>query len=281
VTGPCEVDESVRHLVELGYVDPLVVAAQRRRDAESLESSLKQSRGRLEAGKLAAAIKLLKQLAVQAPEALGPHRLLARAYFRAGELDAALGELRWLEVHGYEHAESALLRATIALRRRELAGAIDQAQYARCLQNPLPAADVLLGEAYFRCGELQSARAAFQSALDSDGANAAALAGVAAVCLREGEFESSVDWALQALDEDMRQPAVHYRLSLALLGMERRVEAAAALEMAVQLDSRFAAPHRRLASLYDNDDAPRAAEHRRRGREIVALRRADRARRVL
>ena len=278
-TGHCEVDESVRHLVELGYVDPLVAAGQRRREAESLEVSLKQALERLDAGEIAAAMALLKQLAEQAPEALGPHRLLARAYSRAGELDAALDELRWIEVHGYEHAEFALLRATIALRRRELSEAIDQALYARCLHDPLPAADVVLGEAHFRRGDFQSARAAFQSALDSDSGNVAALAGFTAICLREGDFESSVDWALQALDEDIRQPAVHYRLGLALLGMDRRVEAAAAMEMAAQLDSRLAAPHRCLATLYDVEDAPRAAEHRRRGREIVALRRGEQTRR--
>ncbi len=270
---------SVQHLVELGYVDPLAVARQQQREAAFLEDSLKQALRLLESGVLVGAIDLLGRLAEQSPHASGPHRLLARAYFRAGEFDAARGELRWLEMHGFEHAEFALLRATIALRRRELSEAIDQAEYARHLHDPLPAADVILGEAHYRCGEIQSAEAAYHRALDAESHSVAAFAGLAATSLRRGDFESSVDWALQALAEDMQLPAVHYRLGLALLRIGRQVEAATALEMAAQLSPQLAGPHRWLAEIYDSSDVPRAAEHCRLGREIVAHRRGERARR--
>jgi tetratricopeptide (TPR) repeat protein len=114
-------------------------------------------------------------------------------------------------------------------------------------------------------------------ALAADSRNAAALAGRAACCLRRDELESSVDWALQALDEDMRQPAAHYRLGLALMRMDRFTEAAAALEMAAQLIPQLAGPHRWLAAIYEGTDGVRAAEHRRLGREIINRRRRARA----
>ncbi len=270
---------SVQHLIELGYEDPLAAALQKQRDAELLQDSLKEALRRLEAGELAGAIDLLKRLAEQSPESHGPHRLLARAYFRGGDLGAAMRELRWLEVHGFEHAEFALLRATIALGRRELSEALDQAGYARCLQDPSPAADVILGQAYYRRGEIQSAEAAYHRALGAEPRNVAALAGLAAVCLRRGDFESSVDWALQALDEDMRRPAVHYRLGLALLRIGRQAEAAAALELAARMNPHLAGPHRWLAGIYAESDEVRAAEHRRMGREIIARHRSERSHR--
>lgn len=267
----------VEHLIELGYEDPLAAALQKQREAELLQDSLKEALRLLESSELADATALLRRLAEQSPESFGPHRLLARAYFRSGDLDAATRELRWLEVHGFEHAEFALLRATIALGRRELSEALDQADYARCLQDPLPAAEVILGEAYYRRGEIQSAEAAYHRALGAEPRHVAALGGLAAVCLRRGDFESSVDWALQALDEDMRRPAVHYRLGLALLRIGRQAEAAAALELAARMNPNFAGPHRWLAGIFAGSDEGRAAKHRRMGREIVARRRSERA----
>jgi tetratricopeptide (TPR) repeat protein len=275
---PSEGCSSVAHLVELGYEDPLAVAEQRRRETELLEDALKQAQRLLDAREFADAITLLERLAKESPEHPSPHRLLARAYYHIGDFDRALGELWWLHVHAYEHAEFALLRASIALARRQLDEALDQAEYARCLQSPLPAADVLLGEAHFRRGELELAEAAYRRALNVEASNVAALAGLAAVNLRRGDLDASIDFALQALEVDMRLPAVHYRLGLALMLMGRHAEAATALGMATQLNPQLSGPHRWLERIYAGVDESKAADHATQGREVVARRRLERTR---
>ncbi len=266
----------MQHLVELGYSDPVQLAAERQRAAEALERSLREAGQLASAGRVADAVALLNPLAQREPASPRPRQALAQANLRAGDVEQALVHLRWLEIHGYEHAEFALMRAAIALQRRELDEALDQAQYALHLQQPLPAADVIRGEVQFRRGDLREAEEAYRRALDADSRCAAALAGMAAVALRRGDCESSVDWALRAIEVAPREPSVHYRLGWALARMGRREEAVAALRQAAKLGPHLAGPHRSIARLCAGVDEPGAAVHARMARAIVASRRGRR-----
>ena len=266
---------SVRHLFELGYEDPQEIAECRRREATLHEAKLDQARQLLDARSPAAAVALLEQIATKPVESPGLHWLLARAHFDVGNLNPALAELRWLETHGYERTEFALLRGSIALRQRRLREAIERAEYAHCLQQPCVQADILLGEAQYRLGDLSSAEASYRHALAEEGSNPSALAGLAAVALRRGKLEAAVDFALQALELNPRMATVHYRLGLALLRIERKQEAAAALNVAAQLAPQLAGPHRLLTLIYAGVDELKAAQHRSKAANIIAHRRAN------
>jgi tetratricopeptide (TPR) repeat protein len=263
-------------LIELGYEDPLTAAARERRAAQEFDEALKRAQALIETGRLADAIGGLNQLAEHAPATPRVRWLLARAYFQAGELNAAAAALQWLEWHGSEQAEFSVLRSTIALRRREFRVAIEQAEYARHLRTPLPAAELILGEAFFRTGELQAAAAAYRCALQADEPSPAALAGLAAISLRSGAYQEAVDWALQALENNIQLPSTHYRLGLALMHIGRQAEAIAALEAAARILPQLAGPHRWLARLYEPVDGERATQHRALGSQIVNRRRARR-----
>ncbi len=267
---------SVQHLIELCYDDPQAAAAQQRREAQESEEALKRAQALIEAGKHLDAIDLLNQLAARTHASPQPRWQLARAYFQTGEVDAAASALEWLQWHGFEHAEFAVLRGMIALRRREFQEAIDHAEYASCLRHPLPAAELILGEALFRIGKLEAAGAVYRRALPVDEQNAAAFAGLAAVSLRSGAFEEAVDLALRALEQNIQLPATHYRLGLALIHLGRQGEAIAALEAAARMAPQLAGPHRWLARVHEAAGSASAAEHRKLGRQIVARRRSRR-----
>ena len=267
---------SVQHLIELGYEDPLAVAAHQRRQAREFDEAVKRAQAWIEAGQFPDAIDCLNHLVEKTPASPEPRWLLARAYFRSGELDAAAGALEWLQWHGFEQAEFAVLRGMIALRRRAFREAIEQAEYASCLRHPLPAAELILGEAFFRIGELECAAAAYRRALQADEQDAAALAGLAAVSLRSGAYEEAVDRALQALEQNIQLPSTHYRLGLALMHLGRHGEAIAALEAAARMAPQLAGPHRWLARIHEATGNASAAEHRELGRRIVARRRVRR-----
>jgi tetratricopeptide (TPR) repeat protein len=240
---------SVAHLVELGYRDPVEEAAERRREAESLEAGLQQAQRLLNGGDVTQALPLLGQLADQWPQAAGPRWLLAQAEYRRGNLAAAGEYLFWLQMHGFERADFSLLWARIALAQRRLNEALEHAEYARFLHDPLPAADVIVGELHFRRGELELAAAEYQRALDHDDRNAAGLAGLAAVALRRGDFEAAVDWGLQSVEIDARPATTHYRLGLALMHLGHKAEAQAAFEAAMRLNPRLRGPRRWLSQL--------------------------------
>jgi tetratricopeptide (TPR) repeat protein len=277
VAGSPEEAAAVRHLVELGYEDPLEVAIRAAALQRAQQSQLNRAEELLKAGELRAAIELLEAASQAAPDWTGCRHLLARAYFRAGRFGAAGETLDWLELHAVEHAELALMRAAMALKRRRLDEARDQAEYARCLQIPLPAAELILGEVHFRRRELDAAEAAYRSALRHGGSEAPAYAGLAAIALQRGEYELAVESSLEAVEQDFRLWPAHYRLGVALVQLERWPEARVALETAARLNPAIAGPYRWLAQLCNRqNDAAMAAEFRRRAHEVIERRRSNR-----
>jgi tetratricopeptide (TPR) repeat protein len=201
--------------------------------------------------------------------------LLAVAYYRAGKLSSALEQLEWLEFHGVEHAQLALLRATIELSRRRLDTALDQACYARHLGASLPGPEVVIGEVNLRRGNLDAADAAFQRATELAPADAGPVSGQAAVALRRGDDEAAIDLALHALELNLEFPLAHYRLGAALALRRQYPESRVAFEAFARLSPQKAAPYRWLALVCTAiGDNVAAHEYRQRGRRVIKQRRA-------
>jgi tetratricopeptide (TPR) repeat protein len=271
--------ESVRHLFDLGYQDPNDVAAHRRVEEQGRADELHRAESLLAGGRLAEAVSVLEQLAELTPGWPAPHRLLAPTYYVAHRFDDARQHLDWLRFRGIESAQLAELRARVELGARNLEAALDQANYARDLDEQMPGIDALIGDVHRRRGRLDDAEQAYHRELTRGPGNAAALSGLAALCLRRGDCPAAVDWALQALEQDFRLPLVHYRLGIALAALNRPEEAITALETAVKLRPHFAAPFRWMTEVARRQfhDPRRAAEYRRRGQECLRARRSQRA----
>ena len=268
---------SVQHLAALGYVDPWEVAAQRAAVQREQHQKLKESERLLEAGAVPAAIELLEAVVEADPDWATPRHLLARAYFRASRWADANAQLAWLEFHAVEHAELSLLRAKLAVRGRDWDAAREHAAYAKCLHEPLPAATLIVAEADYRLGALLDAEAAYREVLSANGPRAVALVGLAAIALRRGEWEESVDCSLQALEEEPRLALVHYRLGMALVVGRRTAEATTALETAAAVSPHLAGPYRWLAQLAAAEgDVELAGRRRQQAAEVIARRRAAR-----
>jgi tetratricopeptide (TPR) repeat protein len=246
--GSLEEQASGRHLLELGYADPLETAARESMRKRAQESELNRAGELLSAGDVGSAIELLERAVAGDDAWTAGRHWLARAYFRAGRLNETQKLLHWHEVHGVEHAELALMRARIALKRRKLDEALDSASYAKCLQDPLPEADLLIGEIHFRRNQLDAAEAAYTAA-ETRAPSAASAAGLAAIALRRRNAELAADQCLTALDRDMNHWPAHYRLGLALLQMEHWPEARLAFETVTRLQPELAGPHRFLSRL--------------------------------
>lgn len=274
VNSPVEL-ASVRHLAELGYEDPLDAAARRAIAERSRQAELARAQEHLNAGRTSEALTALERLIEAAPEWAPPRRALAIAHYHTGRLAAARQQLDWLELHAIEHAQLSLMRAAIDLSQRRLDAAIDQAQYARHLMATAAAPasvapDLIIGEAHVRRGELDAAEEAYARAHQQSPADAGALAGLAGVALRQGDDEAAVDWALQALEQNMETPLAHYLLGAGLVRLGQLAEARLALESFARLAPHRAAPYRWLAAICEQqEDGVAAAEFRERGRRIV------------
>ena len=275
VAGSPEELAAVRHLLDLGYTDPLQTAARQMAAERARQAALDQAEQLLRDGQAAEAIALLETAARNEPEWIAGRHWLARAYFRAGRIDETRELLDWLEAHGVEHPEILVMRAGIALGRRRLDEARDQAEYAKGLHAPLPQADVILGDVSFRRGDRQAADAAYRLAIKHMPRNAAAKTGLAAVALREESYEEAADWALRAIEDDPTRWQAHCHLGRALAQMERLAEARIALESSARLNSMRAAPYHWLAEVCELlGDRAGALSARQRAREVIARRRA-------
>jgi tetratricopeptide (TPR) repeat protein len=268
---------SVRHLADLGYVDPLETAARRADVLRAQQSQLDEAVRLLQRGDLLTAIELVEALIRTADDWHAPRRLLAQAYFAAERWAEAEAKLDWLRYNGFEGAELSLMRAKLALRRRCFDDAIEHAEYAIGLESPSPIAELVLGEAFYRKGQLQAAEEAYRRAAALPNYRAAAYTGLTAVALRQGDVENAVEHALAAVELEQRQTSAHYRLGLALAHLGKLTEARVALLAAARLNPAIAGPYRWVATICDRQgDAKTAAEFRRRAREVVQKRRAGR-----
>jgi len=274
----------VKHLADLGYVDPHDAALRRAVAERGRQVALGAAQESLAAGRLDEGVAALLRLCNEAPAWAPPRRLLATACYQLGRATEAREHLDWLELHAVEHAQLSLLRAAIDLAGRRLDSAEDHALYARHLSelNNAPVAagpELIVGEVRLRRGDAEGAEAAYRRALELAPGDARALTGLAGVALMRGDDEGAADLALEALEVDMKLALAHYRLGLALARMERWHEARVALETFARLGPRRAVALRRLARIAElQGDGAAVAEYRVRARRVVAERRKLRAR---
>jgi tetratricopeptide (TPR) repeat protein len=264
-------DQSVRHLVELGYVDPEEIAT---RDAETRRQQSAVLREATELslqGRLPEAAVLSEQLVNADPDWAAPRQLLAEIRYRQGQLVDAQAQLDWLTYHGVEHPRLALIGGAIALNQRDLPTALESLEYASYVDPDLPSVHTLYGCTLLRVGKLDQATDAFRRAAEQRPADARALDGLAAVCLRTRQFEEAADWALQAVEQNVQLFHAHYHLGLALMRLDRPQEALQALENSARVDRMRCAPYywlARVAELQLNSP-DLAARYRQQGRDIV------------
>jgi tetratricopeptide (TPR) repeat protein len=274
-----EDDESVGHLIELGYVDPDVVRARDAGLRQQLDADLQKARLLYKQGDLKESERLLTQLVRDDAGWASPHQLLAQLYYQTGRTDDAQSQLDWLVEHAVEHPSLALISAAMALSRREFASALDQLHYARHYEPDLAAIDTLIGTSHLRLSQLDQADESFRKAIEHDPNDARAHDGLAAIELRRGQFEQAASSALEALENDIRLYTAHCHLGLALMHLGRPQEAIAAFETAAKINPTRVAPYYWLSRIVREQlgDRDRAAKYEATGRAVIRQRRSTSA----
>jgi tetratricopeptide (TPR) repeat protein len=271
-------DESVRHLVELGYTDPRDVASQQTALRLCLKAEFDRATELISQGRGDDAAALLEKIAADDPEWVTPRQRLAEVHYNAGRWEKAQSELDWLANHGIEHPRLALVAGAIALARRDLQTALEELQYARHVEPNLPSVHTLLGSVFFRLGRWDDAEDAFRQAIQQKPDDARAHDGMAAVCLQHGEYEDAADWSLRALEQDMQLFSAHYRLGVALSHLNRPNEAIATLETSARVDPTRAAPYKWMSTIAASqlNDESSASRYRELGRATIRKHRESR-----
>lgn len=271
------VDEAVRHLVELGYEDPLECAAREQANKCRGETERNRALSLLDGGNCEEAIELLESLKSSYPEWIFPYELLADTYTHLKKYDLAKQELEFLIHHGAESAQLYFTLGRIALARREIDVALKHFHVAGRITERLRGLDFAKGTAQLKRREFTKAKQSLLSALDNDGPTASILDSLATCELGLMQYEKAAEFALAALEQDMQYAKAHYHLAIALVHLDRLTEAKQALEASSSLEPERLAPIRWLARLSSEylANPEQAKEYQRRGREIIRSRRSD------
>jgi tetratricopeptide (TPR) repeat protein len=267
-------DESVRHLAELGYVDPEEVAAREASLRSRLETELRRAVEMLGQGRTADATALLDTIVAENTTSIAPRQLLAEIHYRTGDWQEARAHMVWLDHHGVVSPKLASITGAMALANRDLRAALEELEYAARVEPELAGVQSLFGTALLRLGRLESAQTAFEQARQQNPADAQALDGLAAVALHQGDFEDAAHWALEALEQNMRLFRAHYHLGIALVRLQRIESAIEAFNACLQLDPTLAIPLRWLARIAQDhqQNGALAAQYRERARDIIRRR---------
>ena len=276
--APAESMEAVRHLIELGYIEPPDENVQRVVERTVEENQFNLARSLIDARQPTRAIALLEPLAARRPESVDYHRALFEAYFAVGRnADCRrIADAMW--ARGYRGPLVNLALGAVEMAERRAGPALERLKEAERVNPDVPGLQVLIGRAYVRLRAWELADAAFRRALQLNSDDDAAWHGLATAALGRGEFEAAAEHALHAIALRGDVPQSHYHLGVALARLGRPGDAVAAFGRALKIEPALVAAYGRLVELYEGvlAEPARARECRRRAEDVMLRRRLRR-----
>ncbi|HZN67089.1 MAG TPA: alkaline phosphatase family protein, partial [Tepidisphaeraceae bacterium] len=222
---PAESLEAVRHLIELGYVEPPDEDVRRTVERTLEENRYNLARSLLDAQQPTRAIDLLEPLAQERPGHTGCQVSLFEAYHAVGRTADArrIAEAMW--ERGYRGPLVHLALGVLDLAARRTASALQHLEEAERVNPDLPGLYVLIGQAYGRLRDWPRAQAAFERAVATDPDSESGWHGLSVAALSRCDYESAAEHALRAVGLKPDYPEAHYHLGVALSRLGRSPDA--------------------------------------------------------
>ena len=155
----------------------------------------------IETGNFDRATELLTKAAEIAPDAAAIRTQLAMSYLGTGSFDQAVGELRTAVDIGNDLGQADVMLTLTLIRQKDFDAAIDSGLklFAKQPENPVPAN--LLGVAYYRKGNADSARKYWTKALEIQPGYIAAATNLAKLEATKKNFDAAAGWYRQILEK--------------------------------------------------------------------------------
>jgi predicted AlkP superfamily phosphohydrolase/phosphomutase/tetratricopeptide (TPR) repeat protein len=258
---PAEAAQAINQLVELGYIAPPSDDVQ-----ETIRNTIRCNkislvRSLIQTPRMAQAVPLLRELIAEKKEDEWCVLTLARLHLDLGQLKEARAVLESAspEDKCSPHVQLMLADMAFAEGNREQALSHVEAASASGVSHHLLAVQV--GRAFLHLERWQEAVEAFQKSLATEPDNPAALDGMAAVHLAQGEWELAIEKSLEAVGLIHFFPEAHFHLAVGLEKFGKTREAITAYETALGLGYCPVALHGHLAEILQPIDPQKASEH--------------------
>ncbi len=171
-------------------------------------------------------------------------------------------------------ARERMLLAMVCMRRGEHAASLSHLEAVRDSGESIQGIDTRVGDALVRLGRFEEAEVAYEHALARDPDDAEALDGIGVVYLNAGKAAEAVLSHTKSIALVRNRALTHLHLGEALVAVERTGWAIEAFVEAARISPWDAAPHARLADVYERliGNEAKAAFHRKRAAQIRAVR---------
>lgn len=276
--APAESLEAVRHLIELGYVEPPDEDVRRVVERTVDENRFNLARSLLDARQPTGAVALLDPLVKKRPRHVGYHQALFEAYYALGRTADCrrIAEAMWEQ--GYRGPLVNLAMGAVEMAERRAESALKHLEEAERVSADRPGLHVLIGRAYLRLRQWDAAERAFNKALQHDGDSESARHGLAIAALGQGHYDCAAEHALRAVGLRGDYAEAHYHLGVALSRLGRPQDAAIALRRCIAIQPTLLAAYRRLVELYEGPlhDPRGGREFRLKSEEVMLRRRLSR-----
>lgn len=274
--SPAESLEAVRHLIELGYVEPPDEDVREAIHRTLADNRFNLARSLLDARQPEGAIEMLEGLVHDRPAHPGYNAALFEAYYAAGQNadGRRIAEAMW--ARGFRGPLAHLAMAVVHLAERKIDTALQHLEEAERANPDLPGLHVLSGRAWLRLQQWDRAERAFEQALRHDHDDASAWHGLACAALGSGQYERAAEQALHAVGLRGDYAEAHYHLGVALILLNRPRDAEAALRRCLALRPGLLAAYGRLLDLYGDGgllaDPIRARQCRQEANDLILQR---------
>jgi predicted AlkP superfamily phosphohydrolase/phosphomutase/tetratricopeptide (TPR) repeat protein len=270
--------EAVRHLIDLGYIDPPDDDVCETIDATLRQNRYTLARSLIDARQSTRATEVLESLARERPASVEYNVTLFEAYYSLGRVADAKRIATTMWDRGYRGPLAHLAMAAIDLAERRAASALEHLRAAEQTDPQAAGLHEMIGRAHLRLGRWDDARRAFETAAARDPDSPFPHDGLACAALGADEFEQAAGHALRAVRLRADYAEAHYHLGIALSHSARPREAEAALLRSVSLRPNLLAAYRRLIELYEGPllDEGKARRSRQRADELMLQARARR-----
>ena len=272
---PADVQQSIKQLVDLGYLANLPSDVQQQLELVDRETKFNLGIVFMTAGKPAEAAEVFAALTAHSPGEPRYAINFSQCLYQLGRFGEARAVLeRLLQIHP-DHPDAKIFLGAAMIAEGRPMDAVPLLEEARVHASYAPDRDVLLGTAYRLVNRNADAREAFTRAVKVDPHNPRAHHGLAWTAMVAERFEEAVEHALEAVQLQHHFPEGHYTLGVALTWMRDYPKAIQCFNIALSMQPGYLDVHRYLASIYRHKgDYDNARRHRVIAEDLIAQRKA-------
>jgi predicted AlkP superfamily phosphohydrolase/phosphomutase/tetratricopeptide (TPR) repeat protein len=293
IEDPFAAQESLKQLIDLGYIDPPPDNVEKAILQSKHESQFCLARVYIHTQRYQEASNILDKLYKASPDQIRFAIRLCECLFELNQLEKCKTlvlecreklnhELKNLpdidELPDNEKSKNIriqtgyakhiyqidLIEADILLKENQPESALNMYQK---IEKQIPQQKHLyirIGQSYIQLRQYKDAERAFVQAIDIDGDNHQAHHGLGVSLLRQGQYESAIEEFLIAIGLIFYYPLAHFHMGEALMGIHEYERAAEAFQVCLNIAPGFNLARNMLVNIYDNHlNQPEAAEKNR------------------